>query len=235
MNQFKRKKVIMLPTVESQGDFSKERLYPCILKYSWMFDKNQKGKLTFVNCNIRTPTQLQHLYIISDDEIKEGNYVYDSYKDSVYQATKVVIHNMKSLDYKQYLNKIVATTDTSLTEDKRTIITGLMGKPNILPQPSQQFIEKYIESYNKDEVITDVLVEYSPSSITLQTYSGQQVDDNLKALTLKTNSKDNTITITKLKDSWSREEVIELINQYTIEMASEIKNYHRDKWISDNL
>ena len=69
MSTFKKAKVIMLSTNEAKGDFSKERIYPCLLKYSWMF--NETGKLIYSDSNIRTPTQLQHLYIISDDEIKE--------------------------------------------------------------------------------------------------------------------------------------------------------------------
>ena len=71
MSTFKRAKVIMLATNEKTGDFSKKRSYPCILKYSWMFAENETGKLIYSDSNIRTPTQLQHLYIISDDEIKE--------------------------------------------------------------------------------------------------------------------------------------------------------------------
>ena len=71
MSTFKKAKAVMLPTNEVKGDFSKERIYPCLLKYSWMFDENETGKLIYSDSNIRTPTQLQHLYIISDDEIKE--------------------------------------------------------------------------------------------------------------------------------------------------------------------
>ena len=71
MSTFKKGKVVMLPTNEKTGDFSEKRSYPCILKYSWMFDENETGKLIYSDSNIRTPTQLQHLYIISDDEIKE--------------------------------------------------------------------------------------------------------------------------------------------------------------------
>ena len=71
MSTFKKGKIVILPTNEAKGDFSKERIYPCLLKHSWMFDKEGKGKLIFTDSNIRTPTQLQHLYIISDDVIKE--------------------------------------------------------------------------------------------------------------------------------------------------------------------
>ena len=41
---FKTVKVTILPTNEVKGDFSKERIYPCLLKHSWMFDKEEKGK-----------------------------------------------------------------------------------------------------------------------------------------------------------------------------------------------
>ena len=172
MSTFKKAKVVILPTNEAKGDFSKERIYPCLLKYSWMFDKEGKGKLIFIDSNIRTPTQLQNLYIISDDEIKEGDWVYDDYKKCLLQAidkANTTFFNMSLHKYK----KIIATTDTSL--DKYIWKqTNKKSKPynvqqNIettkkvfisLPQPSQQFIEKYIEEYNRGNIISDVLVEY---------------------------------------------------------------------------
>ena len=101
-----------------------------------------------------------------------------------------------------------------------------------LPQPSQQFIDKYIEEYNKGNIITDIEVEYSPSSITIQTYSEQQINDNLKALTLKINPKDNTITIKKLKDSWNREEVFAVITTFA---NANIEAKNVVKWLEENL
>lgn len=57
------------------------------------------------------------------------------------------------------------------------------------------------------------------------------------------NPKDNTITIKKLKDSWDREEVIELLNQcYNLgynSKKSEIPDLEEmlelDNWINNNL
>ena len=105
--------------------------------------------------------------------------------------------------------KIIATTDISLK----------------LPQPSQQFIEKYIESYNKGEIITDVLVEYHGSF-------GHYDGDTWYAP--KVNPKDNTITIKKLKDSWNREEVIKLLNilNNTLNIGSDLT---LEQWIEENL
>ena len=142
MRSFKNAKVVMLPTNETKGDFSKERIYPCLLKYSWMFDENETGKLIYSDSNIRTPTQLQHLYIISDDEIKENNtHFYNPHSGQLHISGN---HTDYIAINKNGCKKIIATTDVSLG----------------LPQPSQQFIEKYIEEYNKDNIITDVLVEY---------------------------------------------------------------------------
>ena len=97
-----------------------------------------------------------------------------------------------------------------------------------LPQPSQQFIQKYIEEYNKGNVITDVLVEYD-----------YLLDDRavLPYWNLKVNTKDNTITIKKVKDSWNRDEVkLELrtmhINLYG---ADKFALEQVDKWIEENL
>ena len=53
--------------------------------------------------------------------------------------------------------------------------------------------------------------------------------------------KDNTITIRKIKDSWSREEVIEFAEKYArMVQEKEIqlnayKAIHNRKWIEENL
>jgi hypothetical protein len=97
-----------------------------------------------------------------------------------------------------------------------------------LPQPSQQFIEKYIECYNKDEIITDVLVEYNSSNDSLD-YGGVYIPSSLKI-----NPKDNTITIKKLKESWTREEVVILLNKlnHTLNIGSDLT---LEQWIEENL
>lgn len=227
----KKAKVIMLPTVEAQGDFTNERLYPCILKHSWVFDSDEKGKLIFANSNIRTPTQLQHLYITSDDEIKEGDWIYEN----TYNTISKAIYNADTLADK--FKKIITTTDTSLAikTDLSPMIERLMNTN--LPQPSQQFISKYIESYNKGNVIEDVLVEY-------ERYSNPQVYGTAAEKysiidRLKINSKDNTITIKKLKDSYSRKEVIELFNKLGKDTKYFQETYSPEldlnHWIEENL
>lgn len=165
-----------------------------------------------------------HLYIISDDEIKEGDWVYENNLNQETQIYQIYNRNNElgffrfrnvwiSLNRKQNsAKKIIATTDNSLE----------------LPQPPQQFIEEFIEEYNQENIITDVLVEYENK------FDGKEYVDELDAYgydkvksILKINRKDNNITIKIAKDSWSREEVIEFANK--------VKEYCENGWKSDSL
>lgn len=116
----------------------------------------------------------QHLYIISDDKIKEGDWCLS-------KLNEIVVFKGKNFNYK----KIIATTDASLD----------------LPQPSQQFIEKYIKSYNKGVILSDVFVESNESHDSLD------FRDIYIPQSLKVNPKDNIITIKTVEDSYSREEL----------------------------
>lgn len=217
MEHFKKAKVVMLSTNEVKGDFSKERRYPCLLKHSWMFDKEEKGKLIFADSNIRTPTQLQNLYIILDKKPDNGDYY-------IIDGIPEVLKNngLKFIDGN--CKKIIATTDKTLSQTSRIE----------LPQPSKQFIEKYVEEYNKGNVITDILVEYE-----------YLLDDRavLPYWNLKVNTKDNTITIKKVKEIYNKEEVCQILEKYTSFLWSEVGIHYpislgndaREKFINNEL
>lgn len=137
--------------------------------------------------------QSYHLYILNDDEIKEGDWYYSKALDSVLQA------NILSLAAKDS-KKIIATTDKSLitnldTTEKEEDIYNLAFVP-------QSFIDYFVEQYNKGNVIDKVLVEYlyNPKGEYKQIYNTELVINP-----------DNTINILTQKNSWSRDEVIELI------------------------
>ena len=173
-----------------------------------------------------------NLYIISDDEIKLFDWVYNNKENIVEQITSKtqLIFVLEENKENQTFKKIIATTDTSL-EIKNELWSAYQGRyeADKLPQPSQQFIEKYIEEYNKGNIITDVLVEYE--LISNEEYFGNTFnpDDDVPYFdeNLKINPKDNTITIKKVKDSYSREEVIGFGNK--------VKEYCKDGWKSDSL
>ena len=199
-----------------------------------------------------------NLYIISDDEIKLFDWVYNNKENIVEQITSKtqLIFVLEENKENQTFKKIIATTDTLLKIE----INGNRGNllPDVsfdinLPQPSQQFIEKYIEEYNKGNVITDVLVEYEDiiynpgKEREYQSNDRINLEDCDKQFRLKINPKDNTITIKKVKDSYTREEHISNIKKFSLELGSKIHCFLKEdgtlsisiqdvnKWIEENL
>jgi len=170
----------------------------------------------------------QHLYILSDEEIKEGDWCYGM--DGIFQYKGKV--NIPDIELPK---KIIATTDLSL-DFGDYIETGQKRTWRVLPQPSQSFIEHFVEEYNKGNVITEVMVEYelyklSNSGNTAAILENGHHGDLYR---LKVNPKDNTITIKKVKDSWSREGVINLIIN-AINYGIDSNGNLSDKWIEENL
>jgi len=185
----------------------------------------------------------QHLYILSDDEIKEDDWIYHKLDDKPIQVGEIELETLITCSNSNQYNykKIIATTDESISivKDSIRISQGRFDnvyriEKRILPQPSQSFIKKYIEEYNKGNVITDVMVEYEIDEIN-ELSSG----DNISETWLKVDSKDNTITIKKVKDSWNKTEIIDLIqskiNDYQKEGASYGILFILKDWIKENL
>ena len=198
----KKCKIIMLPTNQKT-------------KYLMVYSdvEKTKGKLILNGLKNDEYKEYQHLYIISDDEIKKGDYIYCTITNAIEIAK--YNHDYLIRDWK----KVIATTDKSLSQTNRTEI----------PQPSQQFIQKFVEEYNRGNIITDVLVEYE--LISNEEYFGNTVnpDDDVPYFDerLKINHKDNTITIKKVKDSYTREEVIAF--------GKKVKKYCKDDWKEETL
>lgn len=154
-----------------------------------------------------------HLYILSDEEVKVDDWFYDNEYPKDYN--RPFLRNDAAIKIGKHCKKIIATTDRSLK-----IITGIVGSGTgvPLPQPSQSFIEKYVEEYNKGNVITEVMVEY-----------WAHTEENIQ---YKINPKDNTITIRKIKDSWSREEVERIV---TLAYFTDYSKQDVNEWIKENL
>lgn len=210
------------------------------------FKENSFGNLTDEKlvkidsaCYNLSNIKSQHLYITSNQEIKKDDwYIFDvGYASGVKQADLDDIENIHlEIDPK----KIIATTDTSLG----------------LPQPSQSFIEKYIEEYNKGNQIIDVMVEAEEiinpaweSYFEFTDYCMKHGYDKqwYSKEKLKIDSQ-NIVTIRKQKDSWTREELpiddLKLI-VYTINNDPFKSKYigkitmkslnNLNKWIKENL
>lgn len=193
------------------------------------------------------------LYFTSDEKIKEGDYY-------LFYGTIFQKNNDLFIQSNEDCKKIIATNDIQL--DKCDECKAWENRNNVsytctcklLPKPSQQFIQQWIEEYNKGNIITEVDVEYEECS---------SIDDNLvqlvkakdshgfeyqKGLRLKVNA-DNTINITPIKDSWGREE-LPIDSLITLRNSLNTPIYKRkfgensiiieaikelDKWIEENL
>lgn len=188
---YKKCKVIMLPTKNLTNISLNKELGLAYMK---------------IPCTINTDEiSNQHLYITSDEEIKEGDWCINLAHKIVIKPTDIEWANSNY----DNLKKIISTNDSSLTIDTEmdihSIPTQHIEEDKVLPQPSQTFIKKYVEDYNEGNVITDVLVEHLRGS---DGYYDENDNWHWKILGVKVNPKNNTINIKKIKDSWSREEVI---------------------------
>lgn len=103
----------------------------------------------------------QNLYITSDDEIKKGDwYIIEFNGLKLTQCTSD--EELISLKGRTDCRKIIATTDTSLNsglqKGKLYQVEAINTKyePVFIPQPSDSFIQAYIEAYNKGEKIEKV-------------------------------------------------------------------------------
>lgn len=176
--------------------------------------------------------EAQHLYITSDEEIKEGDWRVLSFKnwdeviETIITNTQFVGGNYCTVSEQ----KIIATTDASLISineqyfDVNKSRKSAVLEQKTLPKIPQQFIEKWIEEYNKGNVITEVMVEYNKKGIIQRGRGGER-----------------TITIRKIKESWNREEVIELLhkslnaNIVFNDKFNKIFHEQLDEWIKENL
>ena len=215
MSTFKKANVVMLPTNR---------------KTNGTICKDITGKDRMINIKSNGLMEHedyigQHLDIISDDEIGLFDWVYNNKENIVEQINSKaqLIFVLEENKENQTFKKIIATTDTSLyIHQKETI--SLPERVFYLPQPSKQFIRKYIEEYNKGNIIEDVLVEYKFNDFKfMATLCTTKEEEYI----LKINSKNNTINIKKVKDSYTKEEVIEFGNK--------VKEYCKDGWKSDSL
>jgi len=202
---FKKCKVVMLPTNE---------------KAKILFTGNyiNYNHLGYNKCK---DLHNQHLYILSDDEIKEGDWYLVISEDSVRQA-QLDFHLTRDFA------KIIASTDSSLNIFIKGI-GNLSPYYSSLPSIPQSFINYYVSEYNKGNKIEEVIVEYDSEY--------EDWKDNVGAIILPAILKltpNNTIIIKAVKDSWTREEVIAL-HKRNCERLTNSYTSNDINWIESNL
>ena len=142
MASFKKCKVVMLPTNKEAKIGS---IFKAIKKYR-IFDADidtHIGNLTLnKNPNVDGSNEYfehQHIYVLSDEKIHKGDWIYNSFMKEVGKA----LFTEEKKD--PHLHKVISSSDSSLS----------------LPLPSESFIEKYITQHNKGEKIEEVMVRWS--------------------------------------------------------------------------
>lgn len=177
---------------------------------SALYLRKSTNQLHYEGHVMTSDTLNQHLYITSNEEIKEGDYF-------IYPTIKGL--SIAKHDYTEDITptnlkgkKIIATTDSSLTIEITKSNDNIFYIPTTelksLPQPSKEFIQSYIEFYNKGEVITDVLVEVKEICHKCHNLREdkkccspvKEYHKNNYVFILKL--KDNTIIIKEKEDSW---------------------------------
>lgn len=178
-------------------------------------------------------TKYFHLYILSDEEIKEGEIL--PYMMCWSDGSCELINSNNRISEARRLSglakKIIATTDKLVhPKDFKDV------KDWYLPQPSEDFIRVYAEAYNKNDIIKYVDVEYQEIEIYQEIKNegfGSYFGKKESEYKLKVNSK-NEISIRKIKDIWTRDEVEELLLKCNKDLRL-LAGDRLHKWIEDNL
>lgn len=142
--------------------------------------------------------QPQHLYITSNDEIKDGDWYVRLFDNLLFKACSQSDHNV----YES--KKIIATTNTTLKIDSlldiHSIPTQFIEEGKQLPRPSNEFIQSYIKANGKgfDKVLVEVINSLYKEYVDDQDAYGYDVNNYKIKL-----APDNTITIKPVTtDTW---------------------------------
>jgi len=151
----------------------------------------------------------QHLYIVSNDKIKEGDWVISS--------TNTIIQCMypENIHHKD-IKKIIATTDNSLNQD-------IIARPYPLVYSiPQQFIDQYINEYNRGNIITKVLVE-----VEMWAHSEENPQWKVKL------NQDNEVSIL-ISDKSIIHKFVRKVQEEFPEINHDYLTFKADMFISDN-
>ena len=192
----------------------------------------------------------QHLYITSNEQIKEGDWYYTPIKRSIEQCIKqrLIVKGGEN-DITQL--KIIATTDKSIAIEhsilsipqRKGLVNDYPVEKTIIPSPSPEFVQAYIKAYNAGTLITEVMVEYEDNGE--EDWYGDDLNGQPfwnEKWELKID-KNNCITITRVKDSWTREELDVILNDFASAaitaalhgtLPSDAKHFTK-QWIERNL
>ena len=189
----KRCKVVMLPTDKTDGTLWKTTI----------------GQLihTHLSGEYKEKYQPFNLYIISDDKIEEDDWVIETSNNNALEQFADYSLNQKSMGCK----KIIATTESELKIPYMTSY-GKQREVNGVDQVKRlfQIPQSFIEEYCRKGGIDEVDVEYE------KYHDGNFINDGkthaFTALLRPEVSNDNIINIHPIKDTYTRDEVIQKLH-----------------------
>lgn len=237
----KKCKVVMLPTEKQKQHSSLQLVGENNKLYNSPNDiENDMDLIDNLGWN-------QHLYILSDEEIKEGDCFLGFKAGEIQEEGYWVV--VTPQNKKEYVGsgvfvkavKIIATTNPELYTPEILDSKGNILLEQQLPKIYPDFIEAFIKEYNAGNPITEIMVEYKcnwcdpeeskQQCKTLITQGKVKCDKQLKLRS------DNTIYITKAEEKmYSREDVEKLLWKSFGQYAG---SHHSDEdgklWIKNQL
>lgn len=218
---YKQMEVIMLPTKEQRWKVENEH------DNRYEFYSFTDSKLYSRKSNVDN-WSLSHLYILSSEEIKEGDWVYhpevsqeytivdtrkeadDIYSKGQHPAQGVYRHVSTTNTWYLKEKKIIATTDESISRENPYTNKYLFDTIYLLPRPSDDFIKAYVKAQGKG--FDKVLVEYELYSSCNSGNTGRIIEEgfHLDIYKLKT-SPDNTITIKPVQEVYVSEKALPFV------------------------
>lgn len=148
-------------------------------------------------------TNIQHLYIISDDKIAVGDQAIHECADGSWRLYGTMnIEKVEDANNDPQYFKVIATTRKDLFFQDYFSNGDEAGKERI-PQPSKEFVDKYCELDGIDEI----MVQYDRTRY--------PKDDGWEDVYRPHVSKDFTITIKAIgKPNYTKNELLEILEDY---------------------
>jgi len=219
--------VVMLPTQKASPILSCYDKYP-ESKYL-QFDETM-GKHYVLDDVI-----FQHLYILSSEEIKEGDWAYDIIDKTIFQ-----MNNQRGIDLAgDRIKKVIATTDKSLTFKtteacKKSFDEGIKYMDR-LPQIPESFLQVYVTAHNQGNTITEVQLELKCGRCGMSGGHKMSCKDEYLRYYIPKTREDNTVIMHEAK-LYSRDEMLQAWKDGFNDSTNEKNyNYALIQWVEKNL
>ena len=172
--------------------------------------------------------QYFHLYLLSSETPKLNDWTIQF--NDIGTEPREIFQVKGTIPGECIVKKIIATTDIILINQDDEY-----SKTKNLPQFPQSLIELYVKKYNEGNPLKSIDIEYSYEegigSETIDNNTGLKLGYKLKL------NQNNEFIYKPLKESWSREEVIDLLIELHDDMADTLLSGFTtfDKWVENNL